>query len=76
MILPVGCWKGKWGVNCTNPCPANCIDHHCYPGNGSCIWGCDSRKCLEDKCDRDTCICSDGCKNGFVGQSCNNQFCE
>ncbi|XP_063446685.1 uncharacterized protein LOC134726180 [Mytilus trossulus] len=73
-IAIYGCWKGTWGINCTNSCPANCIDHHCYPGNGSCIWGCDSRNCLHDKCDTNTGVCSDGCKAGHVGQNCNNEF--
>ncbi|CAG2233769.1 unnamed protein product [Mytilus edulis] len=75
-IAIYGCWKGTWGVNCTNACPANCLDNHCYPGNGSCIWGCDSRNCLQDMCDRNTGVCSYGCKAGLVGQNCNNEFCE
>ncbi|VDI41654.1 Hypothetical predicted protein, partial [Mytilus galloprovincialis] len=73
-IAIYGCWKDTWGLNCTNACPANCLDNHCYPGNGSCIWGCDSRNCLQDKCDRNTGVCSYGCKAGLVGQNCNNEF--
>lgn len=76
IIFLAGCWKGTWGINCTNSCPDNCIDNHCYPENGSCIWGCDSRNCLQEKCDRNTGVCSDGCKNGLVGQNCNNELCE
>ncbi|CAC5379813.1 Tyrosine-protein phosphatase non-receptor type 5,Receptor-type tyrosine-protein phosphatase R,Receptor-type tyrosine-protein phosphatase eta,Tyrosine-protein phosphatase 10D,Tyrosine-protein phosphatase non-receptor type 7,Receptor-type tyrosine-protein phosphatase O,Receptor-type tyrosine-protein phosphatase beta [Mytilus coruscus] len=63
------CWKGTWGVNCLHPCPANCIANHCYPENGSCVWGCD---CLHDTCDMITSICTEGCKAGLIGQYCNN----
>ncbi|XP_052104992.1 uncharacterized protein LOC127738022 [Mytilus californianus] len=34
-----GCKKNYWGSNCINSCTETCIDQHCYPGNGSCIWG-------------------------------------
>ncbi|CAC5383463.1 PLXNA [Mytilus coruscus] len=35
-----GCQKNFWGSNCSKSCSENCIDQHCYPGNGSCVWGC------------------------------------
>ncbi|CAC5379809.1 unnamed protein product [Mytilus coruscus] len=69
-----GCWKGTWGVDCTNQCPTYCIDEHCYPGNGSCIWGCKSSNCRDFKCDKNTGICTDGCKTGLVGHNCNNSY--
>ncbi|VDI56824.1 Hypothetical predicted protein [Mytilus galloprovincialis] len=65
-----GCWKGFWGENCTVPCPHNCIDQHCHPANGSCIWGCDPSKCLQG-CFVSTGICSGGCVLGQAGQYCN-----
>ncbi|CAC5380714.1 unnamed protein product [Mytilus coruscus] len=65
-----GCWKGFWGENCTEPCPPNCIDQHCYPANGSCIWGCDPNNCLKS-CFISTGVCFGGCVLGRAGQYCN-----
>ena len=31
------CW---WSGDCSTPCPVNCTDGHCYPGNGKCMLGC------------------------------------
>jgi hypothetical protein len=25
--------------DCSKPCPVTCVEGHCYPGNGSCVWG-------------------------------------
>ena len=66
----VGCYKGWWDTDCTNPCPVNCISGHCYPGNGSCVWGCNPDNCLSDICDTVTGVCTDGCKIGLDGDSC------
>ena len=66
----VGCYKGWWDTDCTNPCPVNCISGHCYPGNGSCVWGCHPDNCLSDICDTVTGVCTDGCKIGLDGDSC------
>ncbi|CAC5373741.1 PLXNA [Mytilus coruscus] len=66
-----GCRKNLWGRNCTQPCSENCIENHFYPGNGSCIWGCKDINCLNDVCDKDTLICTEGCKGGRTGQYCN-----
>ncbi|XP_052080598.1 plexin-B1-like [Mytilus californianus] len=66
-----GCRKNLWGRNCTQPCSENCIENHCYPGNGSCVWGCKDINCLNDVCDKDTLICTEGCKGGRTGRYCN-----
>ncbi|XP_052080303.1 uncharacterized protein LOC127718350 isoform X1 [Mytilus californianus] len=65
-----GCFKGAWGINCSNACPPKCIDQHCYPENGSCVWGCDPQNCLNNKCDKDTGACSEGCVTGWDGHFC------
>ena len=49
--INIGCYKGWWGSECSDPCPATCVDRHCYPGNGSCVWGCTIGK-DGDKCDK------------------------
>ncbi|CAG2205746.1 unnamed protein product [Mytilus edulis] len=43
-------------------CPVECIDRHCYPANGSCIWGCDEQKCFHGECDPNTDVCMKGCE--------------
>ena len=40
IYIYIGCYKGWWGSDCSTPCPINCTDGHCYPGNGSCFWDC------------------------------------
>lgn len=50
-LLFIGCYKGWCGGECSTPCPVNCIDNHCYPGNGSCVWGCKIGQ-DGDMCDR------------------------
>jgi hypothetical protein len=42
--LYTGCHKGWWGSDCSIPSPGTCVDRHCYPSNGSCVWGCDHLK--------------------------------
>ncbi|CAG2203346.1 unnamed protein product [Mytilus edulis] len=66
-----GCQETFWGSNCTRLCPESCIHQHCYPGNGSCIWGCKDENCLNDVCDKDTLVCKGGCKGRLTGQYCN-----
>ncbi|XP_071132256.1 uncharacterized protein [Mytilus edulis] len=66
-----GCQKGFWGSNCLTKCPENCIEGNCFPGNGSCVWGCDPTNCLNDVCNKDTAVCTDGCKEGRTGKHCN-----
>lgn len=58
-----GCQKTFWGIDCTKSCTQACIDQHCYPKNGSCVWGCNTQSCLNDVCDRNTAVCKDGCKD-------------
>ncbi|CAC5409016.1 unnamed protein product [Mytilus coruscus] len=65
-----GCWKGTWGDGCTTDCPVECIGRHCYPGNGSCIWGCDVQECFHGTCDAETSICTKGCVPGRGGRYC------
>lgn len=69
----VGCFKGTWGPNCSDACPTKCIDQHCYPENGSCVWGCDPQNCLNNICDIHvhTGVCSEGCVPGLTGEFCN-----
>ncbi|CAC5360080.1 unnamed protein product [Mytilus coruscus] len=66
-----GCFKSAWETNCSDACPPKCIDQHCYPENGSCIWGCYPQNCLNNKCDKHTGACSEGCVTGLAGQFCN-----
>ncbi|XP_052059403.1 receptor-type tyrosine-protein phosphatase mu-like isoform X2 [Mytilus californianus] len=66
-----GCWKGFWGENCTVPCPPKCIDQHCYPANGNCVWGCDPTNCMSENCYTTTGVCLGGCVLGRAGQYCN-----
>ncbi|VDI50986.1 Hypothetical predicted protein [Mytilus galloprovincialis] len=66
-----GCQQSFWGSNCSTTCADNCIEGNCFPGNGSCVWGCDPTNCLNNVCNRDTAICTDGCKKGRTGNHCN-----
>ncbi|XP_052067781.1 multiple epidermal growth factor-like domains protein 6 isoform X3 [Mytilus californianus] len=66
-----GCWKGFWGEKCAKPCPPKCIDQHCYPTNGTCIWGCDPKNCMSNTCYSTTGVCFGGCVLGRAGQYCN-----
>ena len=63
-------YRGFWGTDCSKPCPVNCISGHCYLGKGSCVWGCNSDSYLNDMCDTDTGVCTDGCKIGLDGNYC------
>ncbi|VDI56823.1 Hypothetical predicted protein, partial [Mytilus galloprovincialis] len=66
-----GCWKGTWGTNCTDTCSPKCIDQHCYPSDGFCVWGCDPQNCRNNNCNNQTSVCTEGCVDGLVGQYCN-----
>ncbi|XP_071129167.1 receptor-type tyrosine-protein phosphatase kappa-like isoform X2 [Mytilus edulis] len=65
-----GCSKGTWGINCTTDCPVECIDSHCFPENGSCVWGCDELGCFHGKCDAKKDVCTKGCVPGQGGRYC------
>ncbi|CAC5417491.1 unnamed protein product [Mytilus coruscus] len=65
-----GCEKSFWGSNCQKSCSENCIEQHCYPGNGSCILGCNTENCLNDICNRYTAVCTNGCKARRTGSYC------
>ncbi|VDI36886.1 Hypothetical predicted protein [Mytilus galloprovincialis] len=65
-----GCQKGMWGPNCTEACSSICVNQHCHPENGSCIWGCDPQRCVNRRCDNHTGACTEGCVTGWVGQYC------
>lgn len=42
IITLLGCDKpGSYGTNCSNPCPANCLDALCHVVQGTC------QKCVE-----------------------------
>jgi hypothetical protein len=69
-MLYTGCYKGWWDSTCSTPCPVTCVDGHCYPGNGSCVLGCNSDNCLNDICDAATSKCTQGCKIGLRGDYC------
>ncbi|CAC5376552.1 PTPRT [Mytilus coruscus] len=66
-----GCKKTFWGSNCTKSCTERCIDQHCYPGNGSCVLGCNTKNCLNDLCDNSTAVCTNGCIERRTGTYCN-----
>ncbi|XP_063443549.1 multiple epidermal growth factor-like domains protein 10 [Mytilus trossulus] len=66
-----GCRKGFWGSNCEKVCSEYCIENHCYPGNGSCIFGCKTENCLNDIFHKFTGVCTDGCKERRTGDYCN-----
>jgi hypothetical protein len=51
-------------------CPENCIDQHCFPANGSCVLGCNWNYCKNDRCDKITNMCIDGCNEGITGDFC------
>lgn len=72
----IGCWKGTWGSNCTDTCSSKCIDQHCYPGDGFCVWGCDPQNCRNTTCNNQTGVCTEGCVDGWVGQYCNTKSCK
>lgn len=70
-MLHLGCPQMFWGRNCEIECSQNCINQQCYPGNGSCIWGCINKNCLGGICDKDTAVCTEGCKGKQTGPYCN-----
>ena len=59
--------------DCSKPCPVTCVEGHCYPGNGSCVWGCNTDNCLNDICDATTGKCTQGCKIRRRGDCCDNR---
>ncbi|XP_052080748.1 plexin-B2-like isoform X2 [Mytilus californianus] len=67
-----GCPKSFWGSNCNISCAVNCREQHCFPGNGSCVFGgCSNTNCLNNNCDEDTEVCIEGCKGDRTGPYCN-----
>lgn len=71
MLICEGCQKSFWGSDCEISCPESCIEQHCYPGNGSCVFGgCSDPNCLKSNCDTDTAVCTDGCKDNRTGPYC------
>ncbi|XP_063443557.1 uncharacterized protein LOC134724462 isoform X3 [Mytilus trossulus] len=71
-VAIIGCRKGFWGSNCENVCSEYCQERHCYPGNGSCIFGCNTDYCLNNNCNKFTGNCTDACKETRTGEFCNN----
>lgn len=69
LILLKGCYKTWWGGNCRTRCPEYCVDQHCHPLTGECIWGCRPNNCLESRCTLDG-YCSRGCQSGLAGPIC------
>ncbi|VDI14938.1 Hypothetical predicted protein [Mytilus galloprovincialis] len=67
----LGCQKGFWGRSCEEMCSKSCIERHCYPGNGTCVWGCYTENCLNNSCSILTGDCTDGCKLRRTGEYCN-----
>ncbi|VDI43322.1 Hypothetical predicted protein [Mytilus galloprovincialis] len=64
-----------WGNNCDIPCAESCAGQHCFPGNGSCIWGgCSDNNCLNSNCENKTEKCTDGCIRHRTGALCNKYF--
>ncbi|XP_063396089.1 uncharacterized protein LOC134680784 isoform X1 [Mytilus trossulus] len=70
-----GCQKGMWGKDCSTTCPSICIGQHCHPENGSCVWGCDEQKCLNNRWDIQTDVCTEGCVREH-SQFCNCNKCQ
>ncbi|CAC5362800.1 unnamed protein product [Mytilus coruscus] len=66
-----GCKNSHWGSKCENVCADNCMERNCYPENGSCVWGCNPKYCLKDVCNKDTAVCTEGCKKRRTGSYCN-----
>ncbi|CAC5381245.1 Receptor-type tyrosine-protein phosphatase beta,Tyrosine-protein phosphatase non-receptor type 1,Receptor-type tyrosine-protein phosphatase R [Mytilus coruscus] len=64
-----GCWYGFWGANCAKPCSTKCVHKLCLPGNGFCVFGCDSHYCQAGRCNADT-SCTTGCVKGRAGTYC------
>lgn len=64
-----------WGTDCSESCSTKCIGHHCHPENGSCVWGCDEQKCLNNRWDIQTGVCTEGCVTGWTSQICNCTKC-
>lgn len=71
MDCVLGCQKGFWGSSCEKLCSRYCIERHCHPENGSCVWGCKTENCLNDICSISTGVCRDGCKLRRTGDYCN-----
>ncbi|CAC5406999.1 unnamed protein product [Mytilus coruscus] len=65
-----GCWSGTWGTNCAKLCPTKCTNQHCFPRNGSCVWGCDPLYCQAGRCNAETSACTRGCVKGRAGKYC------
>jgi hypothetical protein len=72
-MLYTGCYKGWWGIDCSKPCPSTCVDGHCLPGNGNCVWDCNPDNCLNDICDGTTGNCTQGCEIGRRGNYCDRR---
>ncbi|XP_052059438.1 receptor-type tyrosine-protein phosphatase alpha-like isoform X4 [Mytilus californianus] len=69
-IAIYGCLNGTWGTACEMPCPDECINRHCYPENGSCVWGCQEQRCFHGVCDAKTDVCTSGCVPRHGGRHC------
>lgn len=67
--LWLGCFRGWWGSGCRKQCPGKCISGHCFPNNGNCVWGCYPENCLNEICDVEIGVCTDGCSIGLDGES-------
>ncbi|CAG2199738.1 unnamed protein product [Mytilus edulis] len=65
-----GCPKGMWGTNCSETCSSICIDQHCHPENGTCIWGCHPQTYLNETCDTRSGACTEGCVIGWQYCTC------
>ncbi|XP_071129446.1 uncharacterized protein [Mytilus edulis] len=74
-VAITGCRKGMWGTDCYTKCPSVCIGQHCYPENGLCVWGCGEEKCLNNRWDKQTGVCTEGCVREF-SQLCNCYKCK
>ena len=68
----LGCPVSFFGSTCNKLCPSNCFEGHCFPSNGTCVYGCNSDLCLDNKCDADG-ACSIGCPSGKRGKFCDQE---
>ncbi|CAC5395241.1 unnamed protein product [Mytilus coruscus] len=69
-VIINGCPTYRWGSNCEEFCVENCKERNCYPNNGSCVWGCNPKNCLNDICDKETGVCTVVCKERRTGNYC------
>ncbi|XP_021340000.1 multiple epidermal growth factor-like domains protein 11 [Mizuhopecten yessoensis] len=68
-VKVMGCPINKHGPNCAEDCPANCTNNLCFPGNGTCMQGCEPGYTGS--------TCEKPCDDYYFGQDCASEcFCK